>query len=238
MRFHHKHLPVTFALLGFLLIGCARGDWKIVAGQRVGEIHIGMTHVEVMRLLGTPSHEEDLKENPRNGTMLPGREPLPKLEDILQDDWITPLPVSLNPDSEDPLFMCTFITVYTSLKTGRVLQIEVCAPRFKTADNCSSESSALDLRRHYPRYRTTTCRYSHPSSGGIPAPKHFITFEDAIDDGIAWRYGATGALAPDPDPAGELETIIIHAAGEAALFDPDGGSRFIWKIVPARFGRD
>jgi hypothetical protein len=114
----------------------------------------------------------------------------------------------------------------------------VRATRFKTADACSTGSSALDLRKHYPHYQTIACKYIHPSSGGLPAPKHDVLCEDAVNDGIAWRYGDMGALAPDPDPAGQLETIVVHAAGVPALLDPDGGSRFIWKVVPARVGRD
>jgi hypothetical protein len=229
---------VAFVLLGFLSVGSARADWKIVPGKRIGEIQIGMAHADVIRLLGAPDLEEDLGETDRSGELRPGGEPTPKLNGILRDDWITPLAVSLNPDTDDPIFMCNFVTVYISLKDRRVVQIEVRAPRFKTVFGSSSESSALELRKQYPRYQTTFCVYHHPSSGGIPANKHFIIFEDAVGDGIAWRYGAMGDLAPDPDPADELETIIVHASRKPALLDPDGGSRFIWKDAPARRGKN
>jgi hypothetical protein len=224
------------ALLACLLGTPARGDWKIVPGQRIGQIWIGMDHADVIRLLGTPDHEEDPEVTDRQVWILHGG-PAPSLKGVLQDDWITPLPVSLNPDAGDPMFMCNFLTVY--LKDRRVVQIEVSAPRFKTADGCSTARSALDLRKHYPKYQATYCHYHHPSSEGLPAGKHFVTFEDAIADGIAWRYGGMGDLAPDPDPAEEgLETIIVHASGERVLLDPDGGSRFIWKDNPARRGPD
>lgn len=233
-----QSIPIlcALALLGFFVVGSAYGDWKIIPGERIGEVKIGMDHTDVIRLLGTPDHEEDLGETDRSGEIRPGGERTPKLDGILRDDWVTPLPVSLNPDSDDPMFMCTFVTVYISLKDRCVVQIEECAPRFKTAEGYSSESSALDLRKHYPRYQTTLCQYHHRSYGGIPATKHFIIFEDAVEDGIAWRYGAMGNLAPTPDPTDALETIIVHAASEPALLDPDGGSRFIWKDAPARRG--
>jgi len=61
-----------------------------------------------------------------------------------------------------------------------------------------------------------------------------------VDEGIAWRYGAMGNLAPDPDPAyaGDTETLIVHAPGKPLLPDPDGGSRFIWKDDPTRLSTD
>ncbi|MDQ3624813.1 MAG: hypothetical protein M3463_20410, partial [Verrucomicrobiota bacterium] len=83
-------------------------------------------------------------------------------------------------------------------------------------------------------YKEAFCFYRHPSAGGIPAVKHYVAYEDAADDGIAWRYGAFGNLAPDPDPADSLETIIVHAPGSPFLPDPDGSSRFVWKDRPER----
>jgi hypothetical protein len=195
-----------------------------------------MDHADVIRLLGTPAHEEDLGMSCRHGLNSHG-EPAPNPKGVLQDDWITPIPVSPDPDAGDPMFMCNFVTVY--LKDRRVVQIEVSSPRFKTLEGCSTAGSALDMRKRYPKYQATYTHYHHPSSGGLPAPKHFITLEDAVSDGVAWRYGAMGALAPDPDPAEDgLEAIIVHAPGQPALLDPDGGSRFIWKDNPARRGPD
>jgi hypothetical protein len=211
-----------------------------VPGERIGEVRVGMAYAEVIKALGTPFHEEDLGKAQRTGFVrahdTPPDTSLPKLTGILQDDWITPLPVSLNPDSEDPIFMCNFVTVYTDMHDGKVVQIEIRAPRFKIAEGCSSSSTALDLRKHYSHYQTTSCRYVHPSSGGLPAAKHFIILEDAVAAGIAWRYGAMGDLSPDLDSGVPLETVIVHAPGKTALLDPDGGSRFIWKVAPAHLG--
>ena len=45
--------------------------------------------------------------------------------------------------------------------------------------------------------------------------------------GVAWRYGAWGNLAPEPDPCRELEAVIIHLPNSVVVPDPDGGLRFV-----------
>jgi hypothetical protein len=232
MRKLVSQLVVAPAVMGLALVlfaTSARGDWLIVPGQRIGEISIGMERAEVLRLLGAPEREDDLEYLTRDNP------PQDQFKDTLRDDWITPLPISPRPEEVPGYFMADFVTIY--FKGRRVIQIEVRAPRFKTGDGLSSASTAGEWRKHFPDYQETFRRFLHPSTGGIPAAKHFTALDDALKAGIAWRFASMGNLAPEPDPA-FVEIVAVHASGTPIMVDPDGGSRFIWKDNPHRLGTD
>lgn len=203
-------------------------DNLVVPGQSVGPVHLGMEHAAVLRLLGVPHREDDL-------SALPDSENGP-YRDIIRDDWITPLPVFAHPESAEGVFMADFVTVY--FKHQLVVQVEVRTARFKTAEGLSSASTPLQWRARFPRSKETSHTFRHPSSGGWPGAKHITLLEDAVAEGIAWRWGAMGSNAPDPDPERQVEVICVHAPGRPVLMDPDGGSRFIWKTPPLRSSKD
>ena len=225
-------------ILAVSLVACgnclgADGDWRIVPGVGIGHVKIGMDRLDVLKILGTPYHEEDLWVTQNIGHIFRpnvGLIDLPVLDGVIRDDWITPLPVGKSEARGH--FMCDFLTVY--YKDRRVVQVEEQAGRFKTRNGLSIASTAVDFEKEFPQYTGTPCKFHHTSSGGWPATKHFVDFEDAVKAGIAWRYGGFGNLAPDPDPADVLEAIEVHSAGVPMLMDPDGGSRFIWKDSPYR----
>ena len=192
-----KHgILAVIILVDVLLQASASGDWLIVPGKRIGKVTIGMEQADVIGVLGVPHHQEDLEETQRNGSLMRSdthHSPMPVLKGVLQNDWITPLALAKDLEEHRPLFMHDFVTVY--IRNSRAVQIEVRSSRFKTVDGVSTAASAAKLRKHYPRYKETVCRYRHPSSGGIPAANHFVIYEDAVSDGIAWRYGGFGNLA-------------------------------------------
>lgn len=230
--------PTMRRLILFLLIewfacrfaGATDTDWRIIAGQRIGRISIGMERAAVLRLLGAPEREDDLEYLAANDG---GGAPF---KNTLRDDWITPVPISGRPAELGGVFMANFVTVYFTDR--RVAQIEVRLPRFKTADGLSSASTGIEWQKRFPHYKESFHKFPHTSAGGFPATKRFIDFDDDVEDGIAWRKAAMGDLAPDPSAEERVETVAVHAPGKPMIIDPDGGSRFIWKEHPRRLSTD
>jgi hypothetical protein len=222
---------IASLFVAFCFSSISRADNLIVPGKRIGDIKLGMEHRDVLRILGTPHHEDDLDKTEALGSLNRETNYLIDPPEIIRDDWITPLPMPKE-DSGETEFMCEFITVY--FRERRVVQIEIRANRFKTADGLSCVNIVSAFENFFPQHEKTSARYSHLSSGGWPATKHFMIFEDAIKKGIGWRYGAMGNLAPDPQTEEPPETIVVHESGKPMIFDPDGGDRFIWKDAPIR----
>jgi hypothetical protein len=120
-----------------------------------------------------------------------------------------------------------FVTIY--FREAHAIQIEVNSEAFKTRDNLSTASGAVKFQQRYADYKkTNSAVLEFVNPGGSPAPKHIVMYEDDVKLGIAWRYGAWGSLAPDPDP-GRLEIVIVHTPGKPVIVDPDGGIRFAGK---------
>lgn len=44
--------------------------------------------------------------------------------------------------------------LFIYLKEGRIFQIEVDTPRYRTAEGITNDSSPEDVRRHYPQVQT------------------------------------------------------------------------------------
>jgi len=205
------------AFLLFLLSFCATqiasaGESRLVPGHQIGAAVLGMTRQQMRDTLGNP--DETLRFD----------------SGIVREDWLAK---TLAPKSyvENGLyFKHDFVTAY--FRNDHAIQIEVSSPTFKTADELSTASGARKFQERYLGYtRIYPPHFRNPDPGGCPAPKHFVTYEDAVASGIAWRYGAWGGLAPDPDPS-ILELVIIHRPGEPVFVDPDGGVRLVWKIPP------
>lgn len=49
-------------------------------------------------------------------------------------------------------------------------------------------------------------------------------YGDAVPQGIAWKYGAWGNLAPDLDRP--LEAVSVHLPGQIVLLNPNDGLPF------------
>ena len=211
-------------------------DATLVPGERAGGVTVGMERAQVMRLLGTPYQEVDLETTAAElmriteGHPLHGDVPKQDFTGIIRDDWITPLPLPKEDGSVQ--YMADFLVVY--FKERRVIQIEIRGKGFHLANGLSTHSTAQELMALFPKAGATTWLFHHPSSGGWPAPKRIMTFQDAQEQGLAWEYGAMGGLFPDPDPKGELDTPIVHRPGLPVLIDPDANSRFVWKDAPLR----
>jgi len=187
-------------------------DFKILPGERLGGAVLGERQRQLRAAMGQPD----------TTTRLAGG--------LIREDW---LGKRLAPKAYVEMglfFRHDFVTVY--FRHGRAIQVEASSPDFKTPDGLTRASNGLKFRLRYRDFKTIQPPPFHnPDPGGCPAPKHFVAYDDAMSQGIAWRYGAWGGLAPDPDVE-QLEMVIVHRRGEPVIVDPDGGIRLVWKTPP------
>ncbi|MBV9470004.1 MAG: hypothetical protein JO316_14670 [Abitibacteriaceae bacterium] len=182
-------------------------DFRIIPGQRIGSITLGMSRQEVHRTLHAPNQVCRL----RNG--------------IIQESWLSRRKFS-QADVESGLYWkWNFVTVYFRL--NQVAQVEVNSPHFTTSSKLSTRKSAIDWAKQFKPLRSTNYRRDRYDTGGYPGAKHFMVYDDAVKRGVAWRYGVWGDLAPEPNPNGPLEVVIIHRRRQPVILDPDGGNRFV-----------
>ncbi|MDR3402520.1 MAG: hypothetical protein P4L99_08480 [Chthoniobacter sp.] len=188
------------------------GDFHIVPGKRLGDVVLGHTEKQIHQALGAPHTTVRLPDG------------------LIREDWLSP---HLAPKSyvEDGLYyQHDFVTVY--FRQGRAIQAEASSPAFKTATGLTRASDGLQFRTQYPDFHTLVPpRVSNPDPGGCPAPKHYLAYDDVPSQGVAWRYGAWGDLAPEPNFR-LLEMVIVHRRGHPVVVDPDGSIRLVWTIPP------
>jgi hypothetical protein len=203
-------------LLSFIAYLAAQVAWasdlKIVPGQQIGDAVLAATRQQMHEALGNPNESVHLDSG------------------VVREDW---LGKDIAPKSyvESGLyFKHDFLTIY--FRDDHAIQIEVSSATFKTPEALCTTSGAEKFRARYFNYtRIYPPHFSNPDPGGCPAPKHYVVYEDAVATGVAWRFGAWGGLAPEPDPS-RLEIVIVHRRGEPVFVDPDGGIRLVWKIPP------
>lgn len=187
-------------------------DFRVLPGRQIGVAVLGMTRQQMHKALGRPDETVRLDGG------------------VVREDWLSKAAAPKSYVEDGLYFKHDFLTAY--FRDGRAIQIEVSSPLFKTADGLCTASGAKKFQERYPGYtRIYPHNFRNPDPGGYPAVKHFLAYEDAVAKGIAWRYGAWGDLAPDPDPS-RLETVIVHRRGEPVFIDPDGGVRLVWKVSP------
>jgi hypothetical protein len=206
-----KYINLIF-VVSTLLVGCSTQKFDVIPGERIGSAVLGVTCQEMHRTLGQP----DISDRLGGG--------------VTREDWLDPaIAPNFNPP-EGFYYKYYFLTVY--FRDARAIQIEASSPRCKTKEGLSTASGAQKFADRYRSFtRVTPPVFFNPDPAGYPAAKHFVTYDDAVGDGIAWRYGAWGNLWPDPDP-NRVEVVIIHFPGEPVFVDPDGGDRLVWKIPP------
>ena len=198
--------PLLLAVLLFAPAAFA-GDFLIVPGQRIGTVTLGMDRASVHTLLHAPSTTHQA-----HGMVL--------------DTWLSHGPAA-SPDARYSL-KHDYLTVF--FRNNHAVQMEISAMKFKTANGLSTRSSARAFDKQYPHFQEPHKQpdgnpyvwdNSDPSASS-PAAKHFIAYGDAVREGIAWKYGAWGDLAPDPDPS-EMESVIVHLPGQTVLLNPNDG---------------
>ena len=204
---------ILVSLIAYLATHVASaGDPKIVPGQQIGDAVISATRQQMHKALGKPTESIRLDSG------------------VVREDW---LGKDIAPKSYVEVglyFKHDFMTIY--FRDDHVIQIEVSSATFKTPEALCSTSGAEKFRERYPDYtRIYPPHFSNPDPGGCPAPKHYVAYDDAVSAGVAWRFGAWGGLAPEPDPS-RLEVVIVHLRGEPVFVDPNGGIRLVWKIPP------
>ena len=210
---HMKKLiwPFLFVLSLFASAAFA-GDFVIVPGQRIGTVTLGMDRASVHALLHAPSTTHTTPHG------------------MILDTWLNHQQLKSYEGGKGPL-KHDYLTVF--FRRGHAVQIEVSAPKFKTASGLSTSSSADDFAKQYPNYLTPhfanqTGPYVNYAVTGDPAAsspagKHFISYGDAVGHGIAWKYDAWGDMSPDTDPEGSLAAVIVHVPGQTVLLNPNDG---------------
>ena len=206
--------PFTLTLL--LLVSAAfAGDFVIVPGQRIGTVTLGMSRSSVHALLHAPSTTHTAPHG------------------LVLDTWLGHRLLTTDPNGIKGL-KHDYLTVF--FRHGRAVQIEVSAAKFRTASGLSTRSSADNFAKHYPNYQTPhfapdKAVYwdgshffddAYDPAGSSPAAKHYIVYGDAARQGIAWKDGAWGDLAPEPDPS-QQEAVIVHVPGQTVLLNPNDG---------------
>lgn len=201
--------PLLFAL-SLLASAAFAGDFVIVPGQRIGTVTLGMDHASVRTLLHAPSTTH-------------------QAHGLILDTWLSHRLLTTNPTGERGLKR-DHLTVF--FRRDHAVQIEVSSPRFKTKTGLSASSSVADFAQGYPHFAEPhfPSRYENPFPGfeyflgaeGMPAPKHFVFYGDAVKRGIAWKYDAWGALAPEPGE-GQQEAVIVHLPGQKVMLNPNDG---------------
>ncbi|MEI9894588.1 MAG: hypothetical protein WDN28_12060 [Chthoniobacter sp.] len=196
------------------------GDFQIVPGQRLGNVVLGHTEKQIHQALGAPDTTVRLPHG------------------LVREDWLSQ---HLAPKSyvEDGLYYKhDFVTVY--FRQGRAIQAEASSPAFQTARSLTRASGGLQFRTQYPDFQTLIPPHvSNPDPGGCPARKHYFAYDDVPSQGIAWRYGAWGDLAPEPNFR-LLEMVIVHPLGRPVVVDPMAASassgpsrpRNSWNTIP------
>lgn len=218
--------PLLAAFLLLLTAAAQAGDFRVVAGQRIGTVVLGMDRPSVHTLLHSPSATRRLP----NGVIL--------------DTWLSPQLLTPGFNQEQGL-KHNYLSVF--FRHGHAVQIAVTSPQFTTASGLSTRHSAHDFAKHYPDYTQPHRQRYAPGPNGLgplnygpispdsssPAGKHFVLYGDAIKKGLAWKYGAWGNLAPDPDPNRPLEAVIVHLPGQVVLLNPNDGLPYAG-TAPAR----
>ena len=187
-------------------------DPRIVPGQQIGNALLAATRERIHEVLGEPHETVRLDTG------------------IVREDWLSKDIAPKSYVEAGLYFKHDFLTVY--FRDDHVIQIEVSSATFKTPEGLCTASGAGKFRERYSDFtRIHPPHFRNPDPGGCPAPKHFVAYEDAVSAGVAWRFGAWGGLAPEPDPR-RLEIVIVHRRGEPVFVDPDGGTRLVWKLPP------
>ena len=213
MNTHLCLLSVTGLLL--LAISSVRADgFLIVPGKQIGSVTLGMSEKAVRQTLGTPQQKRVLAGG------------------IVQESWKQPLSIKAQRKAatQGTFWKDHYVVVY--FENDTVVQAEVNSPRFMTASRLSTGRSAKTARKEFVTYSIKSETHSNTSPGGIPATKHFLRYEDATIQGIAWRYGAWSNLSPELTPDSLLEAIIVHQPNHPVITDPDGGLRFVQTSRP------
>ncbi len=191
------------------------GDFVIVPGQRIGTVTLGMDRASVHTLLHTPSTTH-------------------QTHGLVLDTWLSHAPLPASAAESGNYLKHDYLTVF--FRRGHAVQIEVSAAKFKTAQGLSTGGLGEDFGGRYPDYRIPHFS-ADPSihflgkeyavtgdpACSSPADKHFVTYGDAVREGIAWKAGAWGDLAPEPDPESTLEAVIVHLPGQTVLLNPNDG---------------
>ena len=204
-------------MLAFLLLAFAAfaGGFVIVPGQRIGTVTLGMDRASVHTLLHAPSTTH-------------------QAHGLILDTWLSRQQSKSYEGGRGPL-KYDYLTVF--FRGGHAVQIEVSAAKFKTAGGLSAASSADDFAKRYPNYQTPHFaaddaihwvgdnfnESAFDPGASSPAGKHFISYGDAVRQGIAWKYDAWGDMSPDTDPEGSLAAVVVHVPGQTVLLNPNDG---------------
>ena len=185
-------INVLVFVLAFGSIASAQNQ-LIVPGKSVGGVSIGMTRVQVTRLLGEPSQSLSVEHNS---------------ESYAEDVWCR--------KQQDRSYFFTVIT-----RRGNVVQIEVSDPRFKTAKSFSLADGFSKFRRLYPQTQISEYLFDSraydrhlPGYGGLWGDGYCI---DEVKNGLAVTLRSQCDKVDYELPQLSPDSIIVHKPGTHAL---------------------
>ena len=191
--------------------------FRIVPGERLGSVVLDESPDAAARLLGKPSYVRRL-----------GRGLV--IETWLSHGFIPLKELSAGDANRKRKVYRHYYSVF--FKQRRAVQIEATSPQFSTAGGLSiNNSTSLKWQVQYKVYQTIvhTWLASSPDMDS-PACKHIMVYGDAIGQGIAWKSGAWGCLAPDPGD--EAEAIVVHRRGHKVLLNPEDADDYAGRALP------
>lgn len=159
----------------------APGDWEIVPGRRIGKVFLDADTAAVRAALGRPT---ETRRRPGG---------------LVEERW-----VSKRKDVPEPPYVAVL------LKSGRVVQVEVNSPRFKTRSGTSTDSSFREIRRTYANLKVTEYHFED----------YIGLYYDDVAAGVAFFVGAQEQIYPQFQP----QAILIHLPGARVLPAPGGKS--------------
>jgi hypothetical protein len=150
-----------------------------VPGKGIGKVRLGMSRTAVRRALGKPRTTFSL---PRG---------------LASDLWGT---------VNTPSYRKSPNTLEVIYRGGRVVQIEMTSPAFKTDQGVSTATPLHLVRKVHPKMTMTRLVYSK----GNQRRQHYY---DDIRRGIAFEYWPDGE---------EINTLIVHQPGARVIADSGG----------------
>jgi hypothetical protein len=93
---------------------------------------------------------------------------------------------------------------------GKVIQIKVTSPSFKTPEGLTTESGLAEVRQSYQNLKKTR-HFVHGSGGGL------IEYYDDVRRGITFEFTAPDSETPDFKPY----AIVVHLPGRRNIPEND-----------------
>ena len=164
------------------------GPTDFVAGRSFGRVKIGMTKIEVIKMLGAPVSEAPLES------------------EVTEALWLGSV------HKGKAIRKREFVSVY--FYHDSVVQIDGSSPGFKSKEGLSTTSTWAEMVMAYPV--TTFRKRAYPLDPDQPKLLHFAA--DDAEQGIGWYQAQFEAVGVKAKPTQSIDAIVIHRPGTRLFF--------------------